>query len=200
MTADRAHDWNASYVGAPPWDIGRPQPIFAKLAAQGSFVGDVLDVGCGTGEHTLLASSAGANAFGIDIAPLAVERARAKAHERGIDARFEVGDALALDQLGGQFDVVIDSGVFHSFDDAERLIYVANLASAVRPGGRCYLACFSDKEPGGWGPRRVSRPEIVKAFASGWKIESIEAAMFEVTPAAPVAYANAWLVTLSRNP
>jgi SAM-dependent methyltransferase len=201
MTAeDRARGWNESYAGAPPWDIGRPQPIFAKLAAQGAFAGDVLDVGCGTGEHTLLVSSTGANALGIDIAPLAIERARAKANERGVAARFEVGDALALNQLGTQFDVVIDSGLFHSFDVAERPVYVASLAGATRAGGRCYIACFSDKEPAGWGPRRITETEIADAFASGWNIESIEAASFEVTPAAPVTQASAWLVTLSRKP
>lgn len=50
--------WDASYQGGPaPWDIGEPQPAFARLASAGGFAGSVLDAGCGSGEHALLAAS-----------------------------------------------------------------------------------------------------------------------------------------------
>jgi SAM-dependent methyltransferase len=73
--------WDAVYAAdAPaPWDIGRPQPAFVRLADRGLLCGRVLDVGCGTGEHTLLAAARGADAVGIDISPRAIERARGKA-------------------------------------------------------------------------------------------------------------------------
>src|ERR1700747_118187 len=100
--------WNSAYEGSPPWDIGRPQPNFVKLADAGKLQGRVLDVGCGTGEHVMLAASHGADAMGVDLAELAIERARAKAQRRGIRAAFEVGDVLHLDRLKRQFDVIID--------------------------------------------------------------------------------------------
>src|SRR2546429_4885784 len=96
--------WNSVYEGSPPWDIGRPQPDFAKLADAGKFSGRLLDVGCGTGEHVMLAASHGAEAMGVDVAELAIERARAKAHQRGISAIFADGDGLHLDRLGREFD------------------------------------------------------------------------------------------------
>jgi 2-polyprenyl-3-methyl-5-hydroxy-6-metoxy-1,4-benzoquinol methylase len=105
------------------------------LADAGKFRGRVLDVGCGTGEHVMLAASHGAEAMGVDVAELAIERARAKAQQRGIRAMFEVGDVLHLDRLRRQFDVITDSGVFHVFDDEERPVYVKSLRSALRPGG-----------------------------------------------------------------
>src|SRR6202163_393394 len=83
--------WNSVYEGSPPWDIGRPQPNFVMLADAGKFQGRVLDVGCGTGEHVMLAASHGAEAMGVDVAELAIERARAKAQQRGISAMFEAG-------------------------------------------------------------------------------------------------------------
>jgi len=46
----------------PPWDIGRPQPAFAALARTGAFRGRILDVGCGTGEHAVLAAQLGLDA------------------------------------------------------------------------------------------------------------------------------------------
>ena len=64
------HDWDDSYTGpAPPWDIGRPQPAFLRLADAGALTGVLLDAGCGTGEHTILAARRGAEALGIDISP-----------------------------------------------------------------------------------------------------------------------------------
>jgi cyclopropane fatty-acyl-phospholipid synthase-like methyltransferase len=188
--------WNSVYEGSPPWDIGRPQPVFVKLADAGKFHGRVLDVGCGTGEHVMLAASGGAEAMGVDVAELAIERARAKAQQRGISATFVVGDALHLDRLKGQFDVITDSGVFHVFDDEERPVYVKSLRSALRPGGMYYMMCFSDRQPGDWGPRRVSEAELRAAFVDGWSIRSIEPAMFAVT--IDDNGAQAWLATIER--
>jgi cyclopropane fatty-acyl-phospholipid synthase-like methyltransferase len=188
--------WNNVYEGSPPWDIGRPQPSFVMLADAGKFQGRVLDVGCGTGEHVMLAASHGAEAMGVDVAELAIERARAKALQRGISAMFEVGDALHPDRLGRQFDVITDSGVFHVFDDEERPVYVNSLRSALRPGGMYYMMCFSDRQPGDWGPRRVSEAELRAAFVDGWSIRSIESATFAVT--IDDNGAQAWLATIER--
>ena len=193
--------WDDSYAGdvPAPWDIGRPQPAFLRLAEQGLLAGRVLDSGCGTGEHTLLAAAHGADATGVDVSGLAIRRARDKAAERGLVARFEVGDALRLADLGLTFDVIIDSGVFHVFDDEDRVRYVASLASVLRPGGHCYLACFSDRQPGTRGPRRVSQDELRAAFSRGWTVASIEAATFEVNEARiGVSSVQAWLAVLER--
>jgi len=190
--------WDSVYQGSPPWDIGRPQPAFERLADAGKLQGRVLDVGCGTGEHTLLAAQHGAEAMGIDIAVRAINRALGKAAERGINAEFQVADALRLDQLHRRFDTIIDSGVFHVFDDDQRPTYVKSLRSALRPGGTCYLMCFSDRQPGDWGPRRVSEAELRSAFAEGWTIESIEPAEFAV--AIEPDRVQAWLATIHRQP
>ena len=180
-----------------PWDIGRPQPAFVRLAEQGVLSGRVLDSGCGTGEQTLLAAAHGADAVGVDVSRRAIQRATQKAAERGLRARFEVADALHLGDLGLTFDTTIDSGVFHVFDDADRASYVASLASVLRPGGYCYLMCFSDRQPGDYGPRRVRQDELRAAFRHGWTIVSIEAAAFELSqPALPSA--QAWLAAIER--
>jgi cyclopropane fatty-acyl-phospholipid synthase-like methyltransferase len=194
--------WDSAYTGStpPPWDIGRPQPVFVRLAEEGRLSGRVLDAGCGTGEHVLLAATHGAaDALGIDISPAAIERARAKAAERGLKARFEVGDALSLAALGSQFDTLIDSGLFHVFGDEDRARYVASLAAALRPGGHLYLVCFSDRQPGDQGPRRVSQDELRHAFADGWAIDSITAGSFEVMPEFMNTAAEAWLAVVRRT-
>jgi len=192
--------WDSVYEAgsSPPWDIGRPQPAFVRLADAGLLSGRVLDAGCGSGEHALLAAARGADAVGVDISPRAIEQARRKAGERGLTVRFQVADALSLGGLGLTVDTVIDSGLFHVFDDADRARYVTSLASVLPPGGTCYLMCFSDRQPGTMGPRRVRQEELRAAFGDGWAVTAIVADTFDVNPGLGTPTAQAWLATIGR--
>lgn len=193
--------FDAAYSGTPVWEIGRPQAALAELFEAGAIQGTVLDVGCGTGEHALLAAAHGLTAVGIDMSPKAIEIARRKAAERGLPAQFAVHDALDLgglgEQLGAmQFDTVIDSALFHVFGDEERVRYAASLRQVVPPGGRYFMICFSDRHPGGFGPRRVSQEEIRSAFADGWRVDAIDPVTLEIT-ASPGSL-QAWRTALTR--
>src|ERR1700691_2980960 len=98
--ARQRQTWAALHSGpyaegsAPPWDIGYPQPAFLTLARSGELRGRVLDIGCGTGEHALMAGALGLDATGIDVASRAIALAEQKAKARKLAARFVVGDAL----------------------------------------------------------------------------------------------------------
>ncbi|HXY92472.1 MAG TPA: class I SAM-dependent methyltransferase [Acidimicrobiia bacterium] len=189
-------DFDSSYSTRPPWDIDKPQPVFAALADTGELVGRVLDVGCGTGEHVLMASARGCEATGIDLAAVAIERAEVKARERGLSARFLVHDALDLGSLDGPFETVLDSGLFHVLDDADRIRFVDGLRVVTVVGGRYHMLCFSDRQSGDWGPRRVREVEIRQCFSSGWHVDSIEPVYFE-TNLDPYR-AHAWHSTITR--
>jgi len=192
--------WDSSYRAEtpPPWDIGRPQPRFAALAGTGAFRGRLLDCGCGTGEHALLAAAEGAHVVGIDLSPYAIETARRKAERRELRVHFEAADALELAAPDEPFDVVLDSGVFHSFDDTDRVRYVDSIRRQLRIGGTCYLMCFSDRQPGDWGPRRVRADEVQAAFSDGWDV-SVEPAVFEINPFEGITEVQAWFATLRRT-
>jgi len=168
------------YTGQPRWEIGRPQKVLLDVADQ--ITGSILDSGCGTGENALFFAKRGHRVTGFDFLAEPITLAKQKAAERGQKATFLVLDALALKELPDVFENVIDSGLFHVFSDEDRRRYVEGLASVLKPGGRLFLLCFSDDEPGGQGPRRVSRKEIENAFAQGWVVESIEPSRYEVRP------------------
>ena len=170
------------YQGQAPWDIELPQPAIVKLAEAGQIRGSVLDVGCGTGENLLYLAARGHEAWGIDFVPVAIDRAKTKAVERRIDAHFIVGNALELNRLGRPFDTVIDCGLFHTFTDEERPVFVRGLAEVLRPGGLLHILCFSDEEPGTEGPRRISQQEIRDVFSDGWNVKQIEPTHFEANP------------------
>ena len=193
------HDFDSSYASEnpPAWDIGRPQRAFDRLARTGNLVGSVLDAGCGTGEHALLAASLGHEVVGVDLSAKAIELAMAKAKERRVEARFVVADALRLVDLDEHFDTVLDCGLFHVLDDDERELYVTSLAAVVPPGARYHMLCFSDSQPGDWGPRRVTQREIRTVFSDGWVVEAIEPAVIDLTwdPAGALA----WEVAATRT-
>ncbi|HZV06954.1 MAG TPA: class I SAM-dependent methyltransferase [Gemmataceae bacterium] len=168
------------YAGQAPWDIGKPQKPFLDRADQ--ITGSVLDAGCGTGDTALFLASRGRQVTGIDFLQLPIERAKKKATERGAAVTFLVKDALTLKDWSERFDNVVDSGLFHVFSDEDRKKYVDGLATVLKPGGRVFLMCFSDEEPAGQGPRRISKKELHDAFAQGWSIESIEPIRIEINP------------------
>ena len=172
--------FNESYKGAPPWDLGRPQAEFIRLANDGKIRGRVLDVGCGTGENAIFFAGLGLEVWGLDGAPLAIEKAKRRVSETGSAAIFLVGDALRLEELNQRFDTITDSGLFHVFSDEERVLFAKSLWSTLNMGGTYFMLCFSDKEPAGWGgPRRVSQEEIRATFRDGWKVDWIREARFE---------------------
>jgi cyclopropane fatty-acyl-phospholipid synthase-like methyltransferase len=188
-------DWfESAYVETPPWDIGRPQPAIVRLAESGQITGRVLDVGCGTGENILYLAERGLTATGIDGAPTAIRKAKAKAKRRGLQVRFEVADALDLQVPEPPYDTIIDSGLFHVFSDEERGRFRDSLGRVIRPGGTYYLMCFSDEQPGDWGPRRVTQAEIRSVFRDGWRVNSIQPSAFDTN----MGQAHAWLASISR--
>jgi len=158
-----------------PWVIGEPQPAIVELQRAGWIHSKVLDVGCGTGEHTILLTRLGYDVLGIDFAPHAVEQARANGAEQGIDARFEVADAMNLATEPG-YQTIVDSALFHIFDDADRVRYVSSLHNAVACGGLVHVLALSDAGRG-FGPQ-VSETQIREAFGDGWALEALDTTIY----------------------
>ena len=189
--------FEAAYLSLPPWDIGRPQGEIIRLAEEGEIRGAVLDAGCGTGENALFLANLGYEVTGIDAVGAAIRKANEKSRGRRVPAVFLEWDALEISGLGKRFDTVIDCGLFHVFSDEERLLYVEGLSSILPTGGTYRMLCFSEMEPGDWGPRRVTQNEIREVFARGWRVASIREARFE-TNLGPEG-CGAWLSSITRE-
>lgn len=161
--------------GTPPWVIGEPQPAIVALEQRGLIRGRVLDLGCGAGEHTILLAGLGYDVLGVDFAPNAVAHARENAAARGVDARFDVADAMNLG-TSPTYDTVVDSALFHVFDEADRARYVANLLGATEPGALVHVLALSDAGRG-FGPQ-VSEADVRTAFGAGWEVEALDATTY----------------------
>ncbi|OBK05689.1 cyclopropane-fatty-acyl-phospholipid synthase family protein [Mycobacterium sp. 1245852.3] len=200
------------YAGQPPtgapiagagWDCGRPQPTVVDLHAAGAIRGDVLDIGCGTGENALYLAGLGYRVTGLDASAAAIRHAGFKAAARGLAERvhFAVADARELSGFHGWFDTVIDSGLLHVFSDDDRRRYIAALGAVCRPGARVHIIAVSDAAPAGPGPRRLSAADLVEAFAD-WTLCSLERSV--MVGALPGQHAQggipAWLLTVAPEP
>jgi SAM-dependent methyltransferase len=174
--------WNDSYAaGQLPWDTGEPEPLLVEFVTSGGVrPTQTLEIGAGTGTNSIWLAERGFEVLGVDLAPLAVERANAKLDSRPLTCRFATLDILADPPPGGPFQFIFDRGCFHVFDEPEeRLRFAAQVAAALAPGG-LWLSLIGSTEgpPREVGPPRRSAREVVQAIEPALEIVELRAADF----------------------
>ena len=176
--------FDSSYRGIAPWDIGEPRPALIALLDEYPPNGPVLEVGCGTGALSVALARRGLRVLGVDLAAVAIDRARAKAVAAEPTVaqllEFRVGEALHPGLFSGPFGAVVDSGFFHLFGPHEREGFAHELAGALTGGGRYYLLGFAFDSPYLNAPREVRESELRALFDPdhGWRILALRPARF----------------------
>lgn len=194
----RPESFRAMYRGgSAPWEIGKPQPAVVEWIERGMFEGSVVDLGCGSGENALFLAGSGMRVTGLDSEEIPLEEARKKAEERGVSAEFFQENLLGLTKEYPRFDNALDSGLFHSFSDGDRLRYERVISSLLREGGRFFLLAFTPKTAGTRGPRRVTEEEIRSVFFRGWEVCEIREMRFETND--PSWEVFAWGAVLEKR-
>jgi SAM-dependent methyltransferase len=124
------------------------RPIFNARAAI-TATDTVLDVGCGNGESACDAAGAAKEVLGVDLSAAMVRRARARAAAAGLaNVTFEQADAQVYPFRPASFDAVISRAGAMFFGD--RPAAFANLARALRPGGRMVLLAWRELHRNDW--------------------------------------------------
>jgi SAM-dependent methyltransferase len=189
--------WNNSYAaGELPWDTGEPEPLLVEFVTLGRVRPTrTLEVGAGKGTNSLWLAERGFEVLGIDVAPLAVERAKAKLEGHRFDCRFATLDFLSASPDGGPFQFIFDRGCFHVFDEPEeRARFSAQAAAALAPGG-LWLSLIGSTEgpPREVGPPRRSAREVILAIEPALEIVELHSAEFRSHGA------KAWLCLARRR-
>lgn len=174
--------WNESYAsGQLPWDTGQPEPLLVEfVTSNGVKPGPTLEIGAGTGTNAIWMAERGFDALGVDVSPIAVERACAKMEGRALRCRFAALDFLTAIPPDGPFQFVFDRGCFHVFDEPdERQRFAARVAAALAPGG-LWLSLIGSTEgsPREVGPPRRSAREVILAIEPALEIVELRSAEF----------------------
>lgn len=179
--SEKAH-WNDRYAdGSLPWDTGRVDAHVA--AADLPATGRVLEVGCGTGTNAVWLAQRGLTVTALDLSPLAVSRARARAEAAGVPLTVLELDFLSDTVPGAPFDLVFDRGVFHVFDAPEaRDAFAARVAALLAEGGR-WLSIIGSTEgpPRDGGPPRRSARDVLTALEPHLELVSLQSTRFSTT-------------------
>ncbi|MFC9787206.1 class I SAM-dependent methyltransferase [Rhodococcus sp. NPDC127528] len=163
-------------LGITPWERARPgfraqlRTYLDHEEVHGA-PDRALDVGCGSGDHSIELAGRGWQVTGVDAVPRAVDRARRKAAAEGVDVTFLVGDVTTLGPAAGSgFRFVLDVGCFHGLTAPQRLDYAREITAVAAPGASLLMFAFG---PGHRRPlpRGVAHAEVERNFPH-WTLDS----------------------------
>jgi len=165
-------DWNALYEkGETPWDRGVHTPVLDDVLRKQplSFKGRVLVPGCGIGHDARRLAEHGCEVIAVDIAPLAIERARWLDSGGRVD--FRLANLFELpEELRGTFDLVWEHTCLCALDPPMRPKYITGVRSALRPGGTVAGVFYMnpDLDPGETGPPfGITLEELIRLWQDG---------------------------------
>lgn len=159
--------WDDSYRSDRfPWDLGKPNPVFERLLAEGGLKpGRMLVVGAGFGYDARLFARHGFAVTAVDFATEAVKKMHELAEP---DAPVDVVQADFFwlpPAFDNAFDYVLEYVFFCAIDPKRREDYADVVARVLKPGGYFVGMAFPiGKRPGG--PPFVVQPdEMIARFA-----------------------------------
>ena len=172
-----------------PWErageADRPglDRLYAREEADHAGPGRMLDLGCGSGTHTVELAARGWKATGVDQVGAALRRARQRARSRQVTAEFMQGDVTALDpaELGSAFDFFLDVGCFHGLSDPQRAAMGRSVTALAAPTATLLLLAFKAGAAPRPLPRGADAADLERAFPR-WDIIDTEAAVTDGIP------------------
>jgi SAM-dependent methyltransferase len=166
-------DWDEKYrLGDTPWEKGQPAPpLLELLELHGREIwgeGPVLVPGCGLGHDVRALAGIGVQALGLDLSPLAMEKARGFPHVGG--EAYELGNFLDPAWRGGrEFSALWEHTCFCAIDPAHRQAYAEAAAQLLKEGGLLagvfFLTPFDPGEDSAGPPFATTIEELEQRFS-----------------------------------
>jgi len=118
--------------------------LLEQAAIQSGY--NVLEIGCGTGNLTILAKRlhASARVHGIDPDPKALSRARRKAHRADLDVDFRQAFSEQLPFQDASCDRVLSAFMLHHIQSDTKVPALREVYRVLKPSGSLHLADFED--------------------------------------------------------
>jgi 2-polyprenyl-3-methyl-5-hydroxy-6-metoxy-1,4-benzoquinol methylase len=109
----------------------------------------IIDIGCGTGRHSIELTKRGHNVTGVDLSENQIKRAREKAQEAGVTIDFQIQDARNL-PLEGEFDLAImlcEGGFSLMETDEMNFEILKNATKALKSKGKLIFTTLNGLFP-----------------------------------------------------
>lgn len=192
--------WNERYRdGDLPWDTGQPSSEVLRVVRENTIQPcRVLDLGCGTGTNSVWLAQQGFEVTGVDVAPLAVEQAEARAQAAGVQVHFLVADVLGLPDLGGPFGFFFDRGCYHAVRRDAPLQYAPTVARQLAAGGRGLILAGNAREPHEPGPPLVTEDQMRDELGLAFQILDLHEFRFDEAPGVPERFL-AWSCLVEKR-
>lgn len=174
--------WDTRYkTGETPWDSGRPSKELQRIVSEWDIAPcRMLEIGCGTGTNAISLAQRGFTVTAIDLSPLAVEQAKAKASKAGVTVDFRVADILHPPELGKPFAFVFDRGVYHHLREVDLKGFLAVLAGhCVRGGWYLTLAGNANDPNAGKGPPTVKASDLCRELEPAFDLVQLREFHFD---------------------
>ena len=180
-------EWNDRYRdGNLPWDTGQPSSELQRVLNQNSIQPcRALELGCGTGTNCVWLAEQGFEVTGIDLAPLAVERAQRRAGAAGVNVHFLVADVLHLPELDGGFGFFFDRGCYHAVRRIAPEQYAPVVALQLASGARGLILAGNAREPHDPGPPVVTEEQLRDELGLAFRIVDLHEFRFDEAPGVP---------------
>jgi SAM-dependent methyltransferase len=131
----------------------------------------ILELGCGSGNNVWFLASEGFRVTGTDASPRAIEYAKNRVKESGLQADLRVESFPTVTFPDGSFDLVFERGalIYVTPDLAAQTI--REVRRVLKPGGRFFLNLFSGQcDPAPGYTCYYDRSMVERVLEGGWKI------------------------------
>jgi SAM-dependent methyltransferase len=182
--------WNDSYRdGMMPWDTGRPSSELQRVVTQHAIHAcRALEIGCGTGTNCVWLAQQGFEVTGIDVAPLAIEKAHERAQAAGVEAKFLTADVLALPELNGPFGFFFDRGCYHAVRRSAPDKYAPAVARHLAARARGLILTGNAREKHEPGPPVVTEEQLRQELGLSFEILDLCEFRFDEAPGVPARF------------
>jgi SAM-dependent methyltransferase len=191
--------WNTRYqTGDTPWETGQPSAELQRVLQEHPLRPcRALELGCGTGASSIWLAQQGFDMTGLDIAPLAIERAQARAGASGVRVRFLVADVLAPPELGEPFGFFFDRGCYHAVRRDNPQAYAPAVQRLLAPGALGLVLAGNAREPHEPGPPVVTEEQLRAELGRCFRILDLREFRFDA-PAGSNESFLAWSCLLAN--
>jgi ubiquinone/menaquinone biosynthesis C-methylase UbiE len=179
---DRTEHWNQRYeTGSTPWDSGLPSAELRRVIAEAGIQPcRVLELGCGTGTNAVLLAQLGFEVTAVDLSPLALEQAEAKAEQAGVEVAWTCGDVCSIERPDEAFPLVFDRGCFHCIRrDVSVDVILETLERVTAAGSQLIVFTGNANEQREHGPPGLFEDDIRTDLGGLFEINHLRPFYFE---------------------